>query len=231
MEKELPPVDDVFAQLVGEYADLAGLRATIASQLREREEERVRQELEEAALDKLVELSTLEFPPQLVEHEAEHLMERFAENVERQGLKLDQFLRLTGRDEEAFREEFRTQAETRLKRALALDAFAEAEHIEVEPEEVDEEVRRAAASTPEAEATEMLARNNPTTMARVERATRERKALERLLAQATGAAGDGGEEKSTAETPSSEGDRASDTGQHSEEMAAGSTAGETRGNA
>ncbi len=180
-ERQLPEVNDTFAQQVGEYADVAAMRSAIESQLREREEERVRSEVEEAALDRLVEVSTVDVPPQLVEHQADHLAESFGKNVEQRGLKLDQYLRLTGKDQETFRDEVREEANKRVRRSLALDAFAEAERIGVDPAEVEAEIRKAASATPEGGATEALALGNPTTMARIEGVLRERKALQALV--------------------------------------------------
>jgi trigger factor len=185
-ERELPVVDDAFAEQVGDYPDVAALRSTIAGQLRQREEERIRQQLEESALDKLVEISTVEFPPQLIEHQTDHMLEQFTRNVEQQGLQLEQYLRLTGKDADGLRQEVRGEAETRVRRSLALDAFADAEQIEVGEQEIEEEVRQAAAGASESEAVEQLALANPNTLARVREVTRERKALARLVGLATG---------------------------------------------
>jgi trigger factor len=185
-ERELPPIDDELAQQVGDYPDVDTLRTTIGNQLREREEDRIRQQLETSALDKLVEISTVEFPPQLIEHQTDHMLEQFARNVEQQGLQLDQYLRLTGKDADGFRQEVREEAEARVRRSLALDAFANAEQIDVPEQEVEDEVRRAAAGASESEAVERLALANPSTVARVREVTRERKALARLLSLATG---------------------------------------------
>jgi trigger factor len=191
-ERELQALDDDFAQQVGEYTDVAGLRSAIELQLRQREEERVREKLEEAAMSKLVEISTIEFPPQLIDHQAQHMLETFTRNVEQQGLQLQQYLRLVGKEQETFEQEIRTEAETRVRRSLALDAFAEAEEIGVEQQEIEDEVHRAAAGTDEAAAVERVALANPTTMQRVQEATRERKAMARLLELATGNGRDGG---------------------------------------
>ncbi|HYY90195.1 MAG TPA: trigger factor [Chloroflexota bacterium] len=199
--RELPEINDEFAQQVGEYTDLAALRTTIEGQLREREEERLRQQLEEAALDKLVEISTVEFPPQLIDHQAEHMLESFTRSVEQQGLQLEQYLRLTGKDADSLRQEVRGEAETRVRRSLALDAFADAEQIEVEQQEVEDEVKRAAAGASESESVERLALANPNTVARVREVTRERKALSRLVALATG---NGRAELSTESSPTSD---------------------------
>jgi trigger factor len=184
-ERELPALDDDFAQQVGEYTEVAGLRAAIEMQLRQREEERVREKLEEAVMDKLVEISLIEFPPQLVDHQAQHLLDTFTRNVEQQGLQLTQYLRLLGKEQDAFEQELRVQAESQVRRSLALDAFADAEKIGVEQQEVEDEVHRAAGSTDEASAVERLALANPSTLQRVQEVTRERKAMARLIEMAT----------------------------------------------
>jgi trigger factor len=162
-ERELPALDDDFAQQVGDYTDVAGLRTAIEAQLRQREEERVREKNQEEAVSKLVEISSIEYPPQLVDHQAQHMLETFKSNVERQGLQFQQYLRLVGKEQDAFEQEMRTEAETRVRRSLALDAFADAEHIEGEAEPASEEQAEA----------------------------RSTRALERLVEVATGAARNG----------------------------------------
>jgi len=134
-ERELPELDDDFAQQVGEYADVAGLRTAIETQLRQREEERVREQLEESAMNKLVEISSIEYPPQLVDHQTEHLIETFTNSVERQGIQLQQYLRMLGKERETFEQELREQAEAQVKRSLALDAFADAEEIQADQDD------------------------------------------------------------------------------------------------
>jgi trigger factor len=136
-------------------------------------------------MNKLVEISLIEYPPQLVEHQAQHMLESFTRNVEQQGLQLGQYLRLIGKEQDAFEQEIRTEAESRVRRSLALDAFADAEQIGVEQNEVEDEVRRAAESSDDAEAVQQLAMANPSTRQRVEEVTRERKALARLIELAT----------------------------------------------
>jgi len=137
-ERELPELDDDFAQQMGDYADVAAMRSAVESQLRQHEEHRVHDKLEEDAVNKLVEISTIEFPPQLIEHQAQHMLETFTRNVERQGLQFSQYLRLIGKDQEEFEQEIRTEAETRVRRTLALEAFADAEHIDGKGQPADD---------------------------------------------------------------------------------------------
>jgi trigger factor len=128
-ERELPAVDDEFAQQVGDYADVAAFRSAVESQLRHSEDERVRDKVEDEAMTRLVELSSIEFPPQLIDFQAQVMLDQFKTNVERQGLQFSQYLRLVGKEQDAFEQEIREQAETRVRRSLALDAFADAEQI------------------------------------------------------------------------------------------------------
>ncbi len=144
-ERELPQVDDEFAQQVGDYTDVASLKSAIDTQLRQREEERVREKLEEEAMSKLVEISTIEFPPQLVDVQAQAMFDNFKTTVERQGLQLSQYLRLIGKEQDAFEQELRTEAESRVRRSLALDAFATAEQIDGSETEDDSRSARALA--------------------------------------------------------------------------------------
>lgn len=183
-QRELPELDDTFAQQVGEYADVAALRTAVEAQLRQSEDERVRDKLEEESLNKLVEISSIEFPPQLVDFQAQAMLDTFKSNVERQGLQLSQYLRLVGKDQEAFEQEMREQAETRVRRSLALDAFADAEQIAAERDSSEE-------------ASE----------------SRSLRALARLVEVATGDGRNGGGQKVDAEK-TADPSETSDTGRH-----------------
>src|SRR5438045_8955125 len=59
-ERELPELDDEFAQQVGEYTDVAGLRTAVETQLRTREEERVRAQLAASTMNKRDAISSID---------------------------------------------------------------------------------------------------------------------------------------------------------------------------
>jgi trigger factor len=140
-ERQLPEVDETFLQQVGDYSDETELRTAVELQILQRERERVREQMETAALDKLVEIASIEYPPQLVEHQAQFMLESLTRNVEQQGLQFQQYLRLVGKEQSAFQDEIRSEAEVRVRRSLALDAFADAEQIEAGADGEAEESR------------------------------------------------------------------------------------------
>ena len=131
--------------------------------------------------------------------------------VEQQGLQLPQYLRLVGKDQDTFDQELRTEAESRIRRTLALDAFANAENIGVDQQEIEDEVHRVAAGTEDAAAVERLALANASTLQRVQEATRERKAMARLLEVATGDGRTGDQQPATGREKTADRSETTDT--------------------
>jgi len=128
---------------------------------------------------------------------------------------------MVGKDQDTFDQEMRSEAESRIRRTLALDAFANAENIGVDQQEVEDEVHRAAAGTEDAAAVERLALANPSTLQRAQEATRERKAMARLLEVATGDGRDGGQKPATLREETADRSETSDTEIESREAQVG----------
>ena len=137
-EKGLPELNDEFAKSIGEgFETLAALRERVASNLRALAEDGARRRLEEKVMETLAELSQVDSPPVLVEHEIERLIRERESSVEGH-------VRDRGKSEEELRQELRPLATKRVAHALLLGKFAEEEQIEVTEAEVDEEVEAMA---------------------------------------------------------------------------------------
>ena len=187
-EKELPALNDDLAQNVGPYETLAQLRATIEEELRKRKEAEAKDAALEEALDALVKQATLEYPAIAVEHEIDALLAASSDRLKQQGFTLEGYLHTTNKTLAQLRDETRPQAETRLKRALVLAKFAEAEGIEVEAEEIDQEADRLALSFGEQAGAVKAALSTGESRRSITNDVYKHKALERLLAIATGQA-------------------------------------------
>ncbi len=149
-EENLPEVTDEFAaQVEAEIADVAGLRTRIRGNLETMGEERSRRDLEMRAIEALVGVSEVEFPPVMVETEVHRLMEDQSRTLRMQGLTLEQYLRSAGKTEEEMHEELRPVAEKRVAESLALVKLSEEENVEVGDEDIDAEVARMIEETPE----------------------------------------------------------------------------------
>jgi trigger factor len=142
-EKKLPEVDDEFAKILGKD-DLASLRQQIQSNLKTRAEERARAEFEQAGIDKLIEISQVEYPPVLVEREIDRLLNEEARHFAEGVAGLENYLRTLNKTMDDHREELRPMASKRVVRSLVLDKLAELEKIEVKDSEIDAEVEKMA---------------------------------------------------------------------------------------
>jgi trigger factor len=186
-EKQLPELDDAFASSVGTFSTLDELKQEVRSELQARAEATARQELQEGLIEAVVAGASLELPPQAVEKQAARLRQQLASSLDRQGITVEQYRQLTGKSPAEFDEELEADARRELTRLFVLDEVAKAEQIDVDPVEVETEIRKAAGEGADARrlVREALARRE--TRARVEAAVRERKTIAHLVDMATGA--------------------------------------------
>lgn len=142
-EKKLPEVDDEFAKILGKD-DVASLRQQIQSNLKTRAGDRARTELEQAAIDKLIDISKVEYPPFLVEREIDRLLNEEARHFAEGVTGLENYLRTLNKTMDGHKEELRPMAVKRVVRSLVLGKLAESETIEVQDSEIDAEVEKMA---------------------------------------------------------------------------------------
>ncbi len=145
-ERELPELDDALAQSLG-AATLAELRDRIRRDLLRQKAQAARAEVLQLAVDRLVEVATLELPPALIDRQVASEIERLRERLRQQGTSLEEYLRFQGKTLEEFAQELRPEAEARLRRFFVLEAFAEVEGIQVSEEELEAEIERLAAAS------------------------------------------------------------------------------------
>ena len=139
--KNLPEIDDEFAKGVEDgFEDLAALRAHVRGRLEERAAAAAKERLRERALDRLIENAAVAFPPTLVDHEAEHLLEEQARQAGQDSGGVDAYVQTIGKEKDELVEEMKPAARARIVRSLVAVELKTAEEIEVAPEEIDAEV-------------------------------------------------------------------------------------------
>jgi trigger factor len=143
-EKRLPELDDDFAVEAGGFDSLDELRAEIESRIAQAEERAIEAEFREAAVDAVVDKAKIEVPKELVHSKAHEMWHRTARRLAAQGVNPEQYLAMTGKDEEEVVVESEPEAETALKREAVLAAVVEAEGIEVSDEEIEQALRGSA---------------------------------------------------------------------------------------
>jgi len=137
--RELPALDDAFAQQASDQSSLADLRADLETRLKEDAEQRHRNNRHEALLEALVEQLEVELPETLVQEEVRALIEQTAGQIAQQGMDVKKLF--TPELVRSLMDTSRPEAEQRLRRNLALRALATAEKIEVAEKDLDAKLR------------------------------------------------------------------------------------------
>lgn len=144
-EKQLPELDDEFAAEVSEFETMAEYKAHVEKAEAERKEVAAEQAKEDAVIEKAVENAQMDIPDAMVTTEANNMIREFASNLERQGLKMEQYLQYFGQTEDGMREQMKPNALKRIQTRLVLEAIAKAEAFEISEEEINEEIKSMAA--------------------------------------------------------------------------------------
>ena len=142
--KELPELDDDFAQDVSEFDTLAEYREDVKKNLTEKKEKEARAAKENAAVDKAIENAEMEIPDAMINTQVRQMMNDFASRMQSQGLTMEQYFQFTGMTAEKMQEEMKPQALKRIQTRLVLEKIAETENIEVSEDEVNEEISKMA---------------------------------------------------------------------------------------
>jgi trigger factor len=136
-EKQLPELDDKLAQSAG-YDNLEDMREKVAVDLRAKAEVKNRLELKQKALDALVAISGVKYPPVLEDEEIAGLLR---DEAKRWGFReLADYVKRTGKTEEELKQGLRASAQKRIIESLVLAKLAEEEKIEISSAEVDNKV-------------------------------------------------------------------------------------------
>lgn len=139
-EKILPEADDEFARSMGDYPDLAALRADVDRRLRRNALDRARHEFSDRIIDYAVANATIDLPDALVDQEVEVMHDEFRSTLARQGIAEDAYLKAAEKSTDELHAEFRPRAEQRTKVLLVLARIADVEGIEVPDAAVEAQI-------------------------------------------------------------------------------------------
>ena len=139
-EKELPELDDDFAQEVSEFETLAELRASLETRFKAEQENKTSANKEKAISAALEQLIEVEIPETMLDREIDYLLNQQAVQLKNYGIDINQLF--TEENMGPMRERSRPEAVTRLKQTLALAEVAKLESLSVEDAEVAAEVAK-----------------------------------------------------------------------------------------
>ncbi len=138
--KEMPELNDDFAQDVSEFDTFEEYKADVRKKLEHQAEHQAQHELENAVLEELVKNTEIDLPDCMIENQIDHQMQQIEYSLMYQGMKLADYLQMTGTKIEDLRAEYRESAEKSVRTQLAVEAVMKAENVEAAQEQVDEEI-------------------------------------------------------------------------------------------
>jgi len=142
-EKVKPTIDDEFARSMGNFADLAALRAEIRVRLGRNALDRARHDFSDKVIEYAVANATLELPEVLVDQEVEVMHDELRASLARQGITEEAYLKVVEKTEADLHADLRPNAEKRVKVLLVLSKIAEAEGVVITETDVNAEVAKA----------------------------------------------------------------------------------------
>ncbi len=142
--KELPELDDDFAQDVSEFDTLDEYKNSIKATIKENKEKELKTTKENEIVDKIIEDATMDIPEAMISSQVNQMAEDFAQRIKHQGLSIEQYFQFTGMDARKFMDSLKPQAVKRIQSRLVLEAVAKAEKIEVTDAEMEKELTEMA---------------------------------------------------------------------------------------
>ena len=139
-EKELPKLDDEFAEEVSEFETLKEYKDDIKKNLTERRKKEAADAKEAEALEKLVASTDVDIPEEAIDDQTEELVREFGYRMQMQGMDPQTYMKMTGMTPEVLMGQMRPEAERRLKTRFILEAIVDAEKIVADEAEVDKEI-------------------------------------------------------------------------------------------
>ncbi len=143
-DEELPPLNDQFAEAVGGGKTVAELKERIKKDLENENKNRLREKRRLAILEGILEKTEGAIPDVLIDYEIERMETELESDVQRMGLKMEDYLKNAKKTHEDLHKEWRAPAEKRAKINLILAEIKKLEKLEAEKEKIEHELKHLA---------------------------------------------------------------------------------------
>ncbi|WP_017541498.1 trigger factor [Nocardiopsis halophila] len=134
--KELPELDDEFAQLASEFDTIEELRADVRKRLGEMRRVQQLSQARDRAMEKLVDSVDIPLPDSVVDEEVDRRRQSLENQLQQGGLTKESYLESQGQTEEEFDEELKTSARSAVKAGFVLDQLAVQEELSAGQEDL-----------------------------------------------------------------------------------------------
>lgn len=144
LKKEVPEFDDDFVMDVSEFDTVDEFKNDLIERLKKHESEQLRRDAERAAITFAMDNAEVAVSDLMVSEEADDQIRQISQNMQQQGISLDQYLQITGIDPQDFYNQMKEDARRNLEMEAVLEAIVAAEDLQASEEEVEEEIKKQA---------------------------------------------------------------------------------------
>lgn len=142
--KELPEINDEFAQDVSEFDTLDEYKEDVKKTIYAEKEEAAKSVKQQKVMDQVIANASMDIPDAMVDTQAGNMINEYAQRLSYQGISLQQYYQYTGMTEKTLKEQLKPQALKNIQSRLVLEAIVAAENVEVTQEEMDAEIQKMA---------------------------------------------------------------------------------------
>ncbi len=151
VEPELPPLDDAFVKLLGDFENVDAFKAKLKENLFKEKERALRDKKRVAIMEGIISATSVDLPEIIVEQELHRMEEEFTQEISRMGMTLDAYMKAVGKTTQDMHKEWRPDAEKRAKVQLITSQIADNEKITPDEEELAREAVRLHELYPDAD--------------------------------------------------------------------------------
>jgi len=134
--REMPKIDDDFAQDVSEFETLDEFKKSIKERMQKEMDARTEREKSDAVIDEIIKQIDIDIPEVMIREEIQQIARRIEQSMAQQGIDFETYMKITGQTPEMFVEQNRERAIAQVKANLAIKKIAELEKLEVSAEDI-----------------------------------------------------------------------------------------------
>ena len=139
--KEVPAIDDEFAKDVSEFDTLKELKADLKKKITAERKEAAQRAFEDALMQKVADGIECEIPQEMIDLQADRMLDGFKQQMASQGIPFEQYLQMTGSTEAEFKSQAYGPAAEQVRMDLAVEAIIKAEGLDASEEEIEAEIK------------------------------------------------------------------------------------------
>ncbi|EJU22862.1 trigger factor [Peptoanaerobacter stomatis] len=143
-EKQLPELDDEFVKDISEFDTLDQLKEDIKKTISQRKEKDATREFENDIIEQIVKNSKIDLPQEMIDTEADHMFNEFAQGLSYQGMNVDMYSKYINKSIDELKNEMKPEAEKRVKGSLVLEKVKKLENVGYSEDQVERELEQMA---------------------------------------------------------------------------------------